>query len=291
MGGSKIEGLAIVRGVERFRHRVSTPREYEGSVQAITEMVALIERSVGERGTVGIGIPGMVSPRTGIVKNANSTWLIGMPLASALEERLERPVRLMNDANCFVLSEATDGAGAGFDSVFGVILGTGVGGGITFKRRLHIGANLIGGEWGHNPLPWPHVSELPGPPCYCGRRGCIETYLSGPGLERDHAEHTGERHSTREIIRAARDGDGLAVASLARFEDRLGRGLASVVNVLDPDVIVLGGGMSNLPGLESAALVAMRQYVFSDAVETVVRRNLHGDASGVRGAAWLWPEE
>jgi fructokinase len=270
---------------------VATPREYEGSLQAISEMVALIERTVGERGSVGIGIPGMISQRTGIVKNANSTWLIGTPLESALEERLERPVRLMNDANCFVLSEATDGAGAGFDSVFGVILGTGVGGGVTLGRRVHVGANLIGGEWGHNPLPWPDVSELPGPACYCGRRGCIETYLSGPGLELDHREHTGEARSTREIVRAATEGDTHAAASLARYHDRLGRGLASVVNVLDPDVIVLGGGMSNLPDLEEVALSAMRPYVFSDTVETVVRRNVHGDSSGVRGAAWLWPEE
>jgi fructokinase len=269
---------------------VSTPREYEGSLDAIVELVALIERTVGERGTVGIGIPGTISPRTGIVKNANSTWLIGTPLASALEERLGRPVRLMNDANCFVLSEATDGAGAAFDSVFGVILGTGVGGGICFGKQVHVGANLIGGEWGHNPLPWPDVAELPGPSCYCGQHGCIETYLSGPGLERDHREHTGEVRSTREIVGAAAEGDGPAAATLARYHDRLGRALASVVNVLDPDVIVLGGGMSNLPDLAQVAAAAMQPYVFSDTVETVVRRNVHGDSSGVRGAAWLWPE-
>jgi fructokinase len=270
---------------------VSTPREYEGSLQAIQELVALIEQTVGERGSVGVGIPGMISQRTGIVKNANSTWLIGTPLGAALEERLARPVRLMNDANCFVLSEATDGAGAGFDSVFGVILGTGVGGGITIGQRVHVGANLIGGEWGHNPLPWPDAAELPGPECYCGRRGCIETYLSGPGLERDHAEHTGETCSTREIVRRAAEGDRSASATVARYHDRLGRGLASVVNVLDPDVIVLGGGMSNLPDLEAAALRAMRPYVFSDTIETVIRRNVHGDSSGVRGAAWLWPDD
>jgi fructokinase len=269
---------------------VSTPREYAGSLDAIADMVALIERTVGERGTVGIGIPGMISQRTGIVKNANSTWLIGTPLGSALEQRLQRPVRLMNDANCFVLSEATDGAGADHDSVFGVILGTGVGGGITIGRRVHVGANLIGGEWGHNPLPWPTADELPGPACYCGRRGCIETYLSGPGLEHDHLEATGESRSTREIVHAATAGDAGAARTLARYFDRLGRGLASVVNVLDPDVIVLGGGMSNLPGIAEAAAAAMRPHVFSDTVETVVRRNVHGDSSGVRGAAWLWPE-
>jgi fructokinase len=277
--------------VERFRHRVTTPREYAASVDAIADVVALVERTVGERGTVGIGIPGMISPRTGIVKNANSTWLIGKPLGHALEEALGRPVRLMNDANCFVLSEATDGAGAGFDSVFGVILGTGVGGGMTFGRRVHVGANLIAGEWGHNPLPWPERSELPGPPCYCGRRGCIETFLSGPGMEHDHRERTGESRSTHDIVRAASAGDANASETIARYHDRLGRGLASVVNVVDPDVVVLGGGMSNLPGLDDAAERAMRPYVFSDTVETVVRRNLHGDSSGVRGAAWLWPED
>jgi fructokinase len=290
LGGTKIEGLALVGGEERFRHRVTTPREYEASIDAIADLVALIERTVGERGTVGVGIPGMISQATGIVKNANSTWLIGKPLGDALEQRLGRPVRLMNDANCFVLSEASDGAGAGCDSVFGVILGTGVGGGFAIGGRVHVGANLIGGEWGHNPLPWPSAAELPGPECYCGKRGCIETYLSGPGMELDHRERTGETRSTREIVRAAQDGDAGAAQTLARYHDRLGRGLASVVNVLDPDVIVLGGGMSNLPGLEEIALSAMRPYVFSDVVLTKVRRNVHGDSSGVRGAAWLWPE-
>jgi len=270
---------------------VKTPRDYEGSLRAIEEMVALIEHTVGERGTVGIGIPGTVSQRTGIVKNANSTWLIGKPLERVLEERLGRPVRLMNDANCFTLSEATDGAGAGFDSVFGVILGTGVGGGITIGRRVHVGANLIGGEWGHNPLPWPQHSELPGPPCYCGRRGCIETWISGPAMELDHRTCTGEARTTHEIVQATAAGDTNATATIARYHDRLGRGLASVINVLDPDVIVLGGGMSNLPGLEEAAAAAMRPHVFSDTVETVVRRNVHGDSSGVRGAAWLWPND
>ena len=240
---------------------------------------------------MGVGIPGTVSQRTGVVKNANSTWLIGKPLGAVLEERLDRPVRLMNDANCFVLSEATDGAVADYDCVFGVILGTGVGGGITIGGRVHVGANLIGGEWGHNPLPWPNAAELPGPPCYCGQRGCIETFLSGPGMETDHRVHTGESRSTHEIVEAARAGDVRAGATITRYHDRLGRGLASVVNLLDPDVIVLGGGMSNLPGLEQAAAEAMRPYVFSDVVDTVIRRNAHGDSSGVRGAAWLWPDE
>jgi fructokinase len=270
---------------------VPTPRGYEGSLDAIVRLVELIEGTMGERGTVGIGIPGMISQRTGVVKNANSTWLIGKPLGAVLEERLGRPVRLMNDANCFTLSEATDGAGAGFDCVFGVILGTGVGGGISIGRHLHVGANLIGGEWGHNPLPWPDAAELPGPACYCGRRGCIETWLSGPGLEHDHQAHTGQSCSTHEIVRAAGAGDADAAATMARYHGRLGRGLASVVNLLDPDVIVLGGGMSNLRGLEQAAADAMRPYVFTDVVDTVIRRNVHGDSSGVRGAAWLWPDE
>jgi fructokinase len=291
LGGTKIEAIALVGSEERYRHRIATPRDYEGSLAAIADLVALIERRMGERGSVGIGIPGMISQRTGVVKNANSTWLIGTPLGAALEARLERPVRLMNDANCFALSEATDGAGAGADCVFGVILGTGVGGGITIGRRVHVGANLIGGEWGHNSLPWPDAAELPGPPCYCGRRGCIETYLSGPGMERDHREHTGTSLGTREIVQGASEGDADAAATIARYHDRLGRGLAAVVNLLDPDVIVLGGGMSNLPGLEAAAADAMRPYVFSDVVDTVIRRNVHGDSSGVRGAAWLWPEE
>jgi fructokinase len=272
---------------------VSTPRDYEGSLRAIEEMVAFIERTVGERGTVGIGIPGTVSQRTGIVKNANSTWLIGKPLERVLEERLGRSVRLMNDANCFTLSEATDGAGAGFDSVFGVILGTGVGGGITIGRHVHVGANLIGGEWGHNPLPWPDVSELPGPPCYCGRRGCIETWISGPGMELDHRTHTGEARSTHEIVQAATAGDANASATIARYHDRLGRGLASVVNVLDPDVIVLGGGLSLLARLYDNVPRLWSSHVFSAGnaapPRTALRASLHGDSSGVRGAAWLWP--
>jgi fructokinase len=273
---------------ERFRHRITTPREYEGSLEAIVDLVALVERSVGERGSVGIGIPGMISQRTGVVKNANSTWLIGKPLGAALEERLDRPVRLMNDANCFALSEATDGAGAGFDSVFGVILGTGVGGGITIGRRVHVGANLIGGEWGHNPLPWPTLDELPGLPCYCGKSGCIETFLSGPGLANDHSARTGETLTTREVAARAALGDPSAMQSMSRYHDRLTRGLATIVNVLDPDVIVLGGGMSNLAGLPEAVAARLPAYVFSDSVHTRVVRAMHGDASGVRGAAWLW---
>jgi len=223
------------------------------------------------------------------VKNANSTWLIGERLGHDLERALDRPVRLMNDANCFALSEASDGAGAGSDVVFGVILGTGVGGGIVVSGRCLEGPNRIAGEWGHNPLPWPTDAERPGPACYCGRRGCIETFLSGPGLARDHAANGGDAVEGREIVRRADAGDAAAHAALVRYGDRLGRALAAVVNVLDPDVIVLGGGMSNVPGIVGQAAEAMRPHVFSDMVHTRVVRHMHGDASGVRGAAWLWP--
>lgn len=293
LGGTKTEGIALGEGGrELYRKRVDSPRgDYEGSLAAIEGLVREIEEAVGGRGTVGIGIPGTVSPETGLVKNANSTWLIGQPLHADLESRLGRPVRLMNDANCFVLSEATDGAGAGAEMVFGVILGTGVGGGLVFARRCHVGVNQIGGEWGHNPLPWPEPDEVPGPTCYCGRHGCIETYLSGPGLERDHRERTGDALASRRIVEAAGAGEPGAAESMRRYHDRLGRGLAAVINLLDPEVIVLGGGMSNIPGLAGVAQEAILPYVFSDSVRTRIVGNRHGDSSGVRGAAWLWPED
>ena len=289
-GGTKIEAIALgPSGAEVARRRVATPRDYEASVAAVAALVAEVEREAGARGTVGVGIPGTIVRATGLVKNANSTWLIGRPFGRDLEAALGRPVRLMNDANCFALSEATDGAAAGADAVFGVILGTGVGGGIVLGGRVHVGANAIGGEWGHDPLPWPTADELPGPACYCGRRGCLETWLSGPGLERDHADVAGERRSGREIADAAAAGDAVATATLARHRDRLARGLAMVINVLDPDVVVLGGGLSNLPDLADDTERALPAYVFSDTVVTRVVRHRHGDASGVRGAAWLWP--
>jgi fructokinase len=290
LGGTKIEGIALAAdGGTLFRERVSAPREYEDSLGAISALVERIEREVGSRGSVGIGIPGAISPTTGLVRNANSTWLNGRPLQQDLERRLEREIRLMNDANCFALSEATDGAGAGASMVFGVILGTGVGGGLVIRGECYSGPNRIAGEWGHNSLPWPRDDELPGPACYCGKRGCIETFLSGPGLVRDHERRTGDRLDTRAIVAAAAAGEPDARASLERYTDRLGRGLASVVNVLDPEVIVLGGGMSNLSGLAEAATRALARYVFSDSLTTRVLKNLHGDSSGVRGAAWLWP--
>ena len=295
LGGTKIEAVALsAAGEEIARRRVTTPRDYVASLEAIAGLVRELDRAAGEIGTVGVGIPGTVVPHTGLVKNANSVWLNGRPLGRDLEQRLDRPVRLMNDANCFALSEATDGAAAGAHVVFGVILGTGVGGGIVVDGRCLEGANLIAGEWGHNPLPWPTSDEWPGPPCYCGKRGCIESWLSGPGFERDHAEHTGRTLAAREIAQAAADSDRDAAATLARYHDRLGRALASLINVLDPDVVVLGGGMSNIAGLPEAASAMLLRYWFaagaeSDPVATRVVRAAHGDASGVRGAAWLWP--
>jgi fructokinase len=223
------------------------------------------------------------------VKNANSTWLIGKPLQRDLEECLQRPIRLMNDANCFALSEAADGAGAGAAVVFGVILGTGVGGGIVMGGELLEGRNQIAGEWGHNPLPWPGAEEATPSECYCGRRGCIETYLSGPGMEADHLRRTGEQLGSRDIAGRASREEPRAAETLRRYHDRLGRGLASVINLLDPDVVVLGGGMSNIPGLPEAAGREIPRYLFSDTFRTEIRRAVHGDSSGVRGAAWLWP--
>jgi fructokinase len=277
LGGTKIEAIALgARGEELARRRVSTPRgDYAATVEAVAALVEAVERDAGERGTVGVGIPGVVVPSTGLVKNSNSTVLIGRPLERDLARRLERPVRTMNDANCFALSEATDGAGAGAGVVFGVILGTGVGGGIVVDGKCLVGANLIAGEWGHNALPWMTRDEYPGVECYCGRRGCIETFLSGPAVERAHHAATGAH------VRAT-----AAVGPL--YYDRLARALASVINVVDPDVIVLGGGMSNAAGLAEHVQPLLARYVFSNTVSTRVVKNVHGDSSGVRGAAWLW---
>jgi fructokinase len=291
LGGTKIEGIVLAPGgAELARRRIATPRAYEPTLDAVVELVAALEADAGARATIGVGIPGTIVPETERVKNANSTWLNGRPLGRDLEARLDRPVRLMNDANCFALSEAADGAGAGADVVFGVILGTGVGGGIVVHERCVTGANRIAGEWGHNPLPWPEAAERPGPRCYCGQEGCIETFLSGPALARDHERSTGERRTTHDVVRLAGAGDAAAAATLARYHDRLARAIASVVNVLDPDVVVLGGGMSNLPDLADEVRARLGRHVFTDTVATRVVRNAHGDSSGVRGAAWLWPE-
>jgi fructokinase len=290
LGGTKIEAVALADdGAEIARLRVPSPRTYPDALEAIAGLVAQVEDRAGGTGPVGVGIPGAVSPSSGLVKNANSTWLIGHELDVDLARRLDRPVRLQNDANCFTLSEAVDGAGAGANVVFGVILGTGVGGGIAVQSRLVPGPQLIAGEWGHNPLPWPSAEESPGPECYCGLNGCIETFLSGPAMERDHHAQTGEKHTTHEIAIAMEAGDAAARATFTRYVDRLARSLATVINVLDPDVVVLGGGMSNLPGLAAAASAALPPYVFTDEVTTRVLENRHGDSSGVRGAAWLWP--
>jgi fructokinase len=293
VGGTKIEGLALGdKGASLARRRVATPRDdYAGTVDAVARLVEGLERDTGRRGTVGVGIPGVISPATGLVKNANSTWLNGQPLAEDLGRRLQRPVRLANDANCFALSEAVDGAGAGATVVFGVIVGTGTGGGLVTAGRLIVGANAIAGEWGHNPLPAPRDGEWPGPPCYCGRTGCIETFLSGPGLERDYARAAGTAAAAEDIARRAAEGEREARACLERYADRMARALASVINVVDPDVIVLGGGVSNIACLYESVPARWAPHVFSDRVDTRLVPAAHGDASGVRGAAWLWPPE
>jgi len=289
LGGTKTEAVVLDGGGRDVaRKRVPTPRDYDGTIECIRALVADLEQRCGGSATVGIGIPGTESRATGLVKNANSTWLIGRPLRRDLEAALQRPVRLMNDANCFALSEATDGAGAGHAVVFGVILGTGVGGGIVVNGACLDGPNGIAGEWGHNPLPWPAPDELPGPPCYCGRTGCIETWLSGPGMQADHRRAGGDDVAPPVIADLAAAGEPLAAGALQRYHERLGRALASVINVLDPGVVVLGGGMSNLPGLAEAVGEVVTRSVFSDTLHTEIRRNVHGDSSGVRGAAWLW---
>jgi fructokinase len=291
LGGTKTEAIALASAtVVASRRRIPTPRDYDATLAAIAGLVAELEAESGRTATVGVGIPGVVTHATGLVKNANSTWLIGRPLQADLEARLARPIRVANDANCFTLSEAIDGAGRGFDTVFGVILGTGVGGGIAVRQRIHEGPNQVAGEWGHNQLPWMTDEErAAAPPCYCGKSGCIETFLSGPGFELDYARLGGPRRSSPDIVRCAAAGDPRALLALGRYEDRLARGLAAAVNLLDPDAIVLGGGMSNLPDLPAAVSLLLPRYVFSDTVLTRVLPNAHGDASGVRGAAWLWP--
>lgn len=289
LGGTKIAAVALGDdGAELARRRIGTPRDYAGTLDALASLVEGLEAETGARGTVGVGIPGAISPASGLVKNANSTWLIGQPLGRDLEARLGREVRLANDANCFALSEAVDGAAAGAQVVFGVIVGTGTGGGVVFGGRAWTGPNAIAGEWGHNPLPWPRDDERPGPPCYCGKSGCIETFLSGPGLARDHRRSTGQEITSREIVAAADAGDAGAEATLRRYADRMARALASVVDVLDPDVIVLGGGLSNVSRLYRDVPALWGRWVFSDRVDTRFLPPRWGDASGVRGAAWLW---
>ncbi len=290
LGGTKIELVALEGGAVRYRKRIATPtHDYAAIVEALAALVEDAERELGVRASVGIGTPGALSVATGCLKNSNTLCLNGKPLHVDLAARLARPIKLENDANCFTLSEATDGAAQGAAVVFGVILGTGVGGGVVVHGRVLTGRNAIAGEWGHNALPRPTDDERPGPACYCGRAGCIETFLCGPALSRMFAQATGVMAAPTEIAARATLGEREAVRALERYHDRLARGLASVINVLDPDVIVLGGGVSNLDSLYVAVPDLLPRYVFSDRVDTALVRAKHGDSSGVRGAAWLWP--
>lgn len=296
LGGTKTEALALdATGRELCRKRVATPRgSYDEIVSALVALIESVEAECGARGSIGLGIPGIPSPATGLVKNANTTLLIGHALDKDLEQRLGRPVRVANDANCFALSEATDGAasasvlGVARPTVFGVILGTGTGGGVVVGGQVLVGPDAIAGEWGHNSLPWPQADEVPGPKCWCGLSGCIETFLSGPALARSHRERTGQELNAAAIAQAAEQGEAEAVRTLERYADRLARALASIVNVLNPDAIVLGGGVSNIPRLYEQVPQLWTRYVFSDVVSTRLLRAKHGDSSGVRGAAWLW---
>jgi fructokinase len=290
LGGTKIEGVALGDdGAQLARRRVATPRhDYAATLEAMAGLVRDLEAETGCRGSLGVGMPGALSPATGLVKNANSTWLIGQPLDRDLSGLLGRPVRFANDANCFALSEAVDGAGAGARVVFGVIVGTGTGGGVVVDRKVLTGPNAIAGEWGHNPLPWPREGEWPGPPCYCGKTGCVETFLSGPGLARDFRQATGEDVEAREVVARAGRGDAAATAALERYEERMARALAVVLNIVDPDVVVLGGGMSQILRLYESVPRHWQGWAFSDRLDTVLRPPVHGDSSGVRGAAWLW---
>ncbi len=288
LGGTKIEIIALgAAGAVAHRRRLPTPASYEGTLQAIADLVLQAEQALGGRGSVGVGIPGVISPASGLVKNANSQVLNGHALDRDLSAKLAREVRVSNDANCFALSEASDGAGHGHRTVFGVIVGTGCGGGIVVDGRLIDGRQRVAGEWGHIPLPWPKPDEVPGIPCWCGQRGCLERYISGTALAIDCDGPEARDASTLPARAAA--GEARARAALARHVDRMGRGLAVIINILDPDVIVLGGGLSNMEHLYAALPKVMQQYVFSDVVTTPVVRNRHGDSSGVRGAAWMWP--
>lgn len=299
LGGTKIEGIVLSSGgTELLRRRIDTPAgDYRATIAAVGSLVRALEEEIGTYGTIGVGIPGALSLVTGLVKNANSTCLIGHPIEKDLAAAVSRPVRVMNDANCFALSEASDGAAApslhpGASVVFGIILGTGVGGGIISNGRVLSGRNAIAGEWGHNPLPWPKPEDLPGPDCYCGKSGCIETFLCGPSLFEDYRKQGGTAASTREMVqRADEGGDDTAEAALQRYEDRLARALAQVINLLDPHIIVIGGGISNISRLYKSLPQRLMDYVFSDSFDTLIVPPKHGDSSGVRGAAWLWSEE
>lgn len=294
LGGTKTEVIALDdAGEQRFRHRLPTPREdYQQTIETIATLVDMAEQATGQTGSVGIGIPGSLSPYTGVVKNANSTWLNGQPFDSDVSRRLKREVRLANDANCLAVSEAVDGAAAGAQTVFAVIIGTGCGAGVALNGRVHIGGNGTAGEWGHNPLPWMDDDELryrEEIPCYCGKQGCIETFISGTGFATDYQRLSGKALKGDEIIRLVDAQDAVAELALSRYELRLAKVLSHVVNILDPDVIVLGGGMSNVERLYKTVPSLMKSFVFGGECETPVRKARHGDSSGVRGAAWLWP--
>lgn len=290
LGGTKIEIIALdASGAELYRHRIATPQgDYRGTLQAIARLVHDAEHAVGARGSVGIGTPGAISRASGRLKNSNSICLNDQPLLQDLQQRLDRDIRISNDANCFALSEATDGAASGAEVVFGVIVGTGTGSGIVVRGQVLEGPNAIAGEWGHNPLPWPRDDERPGAACYCGRHGCIETFLSGPGLTRDHLHMTGESRGAPEIVRGAEQGDTRCEATLQCYEERMARALAHIINILDPHIIVLGGGMGNIARLYVNVPRLWGRYVFSDRVDTRLVAPMFGDSSGVRGAAWLW---
>ena len=290
LGGTKIEGIALSEdGDELFRERVPTPADdYRAILQSICGLVNDIETILHQQGTVGIGTPGAISPASGLLKNSNTVCLNGMPVHEDLQHMLDRNIRIANDANCFALSESIDGAAAGSDVVFGVIVGTGTGAGVVVKTHVLYGPNAIAGEWGHNPLPWPQDDERPGPLCYCGRQGCIETWLSGPGLSRDYLAASGSVLDAKPIVELAASGAEAAELCLQRYEDRMARGLAHVINILDPDVIVLGGGMGNIERLYSNVPERWGAYVFSERVDTKLVPPKFGDSSGVRGAAWLW---
>lgn len=292
LGGTKIEGAVLdSTGLEVVRQRIDSPQGcYVKTLDAIAGLVGRIDPEPDKRTPVGLGIPGTVSPATGLVKNANSTWLIGHPIDTDLAAQLGRPVRVANDANCFAISEATDGAGRSAGTVFGVILGTGVGGGLVVNGSVITGANAVSGEWGHTPLPWMTAEEYPGAACYCGRQGCIETFVSGPAFESAFAQQTGQKRNAAQIAEAARAGDRDAGIALNRFEDQLARALTMLINVIDPDVIVLGGGLSNIALLYENLPAKVAHYAFSDAVHTPIVQAVHGDSGGVRGAASLWPD-
>jgi len=293
LGGTKIEALALgADGQERSRMRVATPRyEYTETLDTIARLVRTLETEAGSPATVGVGIPGTIMRPSGLVKNANSTWLIGQPLERDLSAALGREVRCENDANCLALSEATDGSGAGHGVVFAVILGTGCGGGLAIEGRVHEGRHGVAGEWGHNSLPWPQIDEVPGPACYCGKTGCIETWISGTALGNDYERQTGTPLSGKEVAEAANRGDPQAAAAMHRLEDRIARSFASLVNVIDPDVIVVGGGLSRVGSIYSNVPPLLERYGFGGGIHTPIVPARHGDSSGVRGAAWLWPKE